>query len=145
MQDVTTQVRPGARETLRLSSICQQVMHSPRERCCVTSVPWCKGSPLWAWKIPHFTCGNSSNHEENVKNRGRRGVREGKYLYTLHWGIRSQLKLFTLETRTFQDSPIAGGLRSPSNSKFPTSNGQVSAWARRSALQPTTSTCSLHL
>ena len=97
-----SQVRPGGGETLRLSSVCQQVMHSPRERCCVTSVPWCKGSPLWAWKIPHFTYGNSSNHGENVKNRGGRGVRKGKCLYTLSWGIRSQLKLFTLETENFR-------------------------------------------
>lgn len=97
-----SQVRPGAGKTLGLSSICQQIMHSPRERCCVTSVPWCKGSPLWAWKIPHFTYRNSSDHEENVKNRGRRGVGKGKYLYALSWGIRSQLKLFTLEREKFR-------------------------------------------
>ena len=76
-----SQVRPGGGETLRLSSVCQQVMHSPRERCCVTSVPWCKGSPLWAWKIPHFTYGNSSNHGENVKNGWKRRTKGEMLVY----------------------------------------------------------------
>ena len=33
---------------------------------------------------------------------GRRGIGKGKYLYALSWGIRSQLKLFTLEREKFR-------------------------------------------
>ena len=46
------------------------------------------------WLLP-------SNHGENVKNRGSRIVGKGRFLYTLSWGIRSQLKLFTSETENF--------------------------------------------